>query len=189
MRLQFGPRFEGMLARVYNSSKVKTGALSLSRSQWAFGLVMLGTSVIMAFIGVIFRYVFHVTAFWVYPFQRYSFLMAVFIAAVIASEERIHVRVEISDTLLRKKPKANFILRSTMQFIAFGVCCAFTYLAYDFMVWAWHSGQIDTVLEWFPLGVTKSFPFVLGLLSSIYFGVYLINDIVKELKELIGRGE
>jgi len=157
MRLQFGPRFEGMLARVYNSSKVKTGALSLSRSQWAFGLVMLGTSVIMAFIGVIFRYVFHVTAFWVYPFQRYSFLMAVFIAAVIASEERIHVRVEVSDTLLRKKPKANFILRSTMQFIAFGVCC--------------------------------SFPFVLGLLSSIYFGVYLINDIVKELKELIGRGE
>jgi len=189
MRLRFGPRFEGMLARAYNSSKVKTGALSLSRFQWTFGSVMLGTSVIMSFVGVLFRYVFHVTAFWVYPFQRYSFLMAVFIAAVIASEERIHVRVEISDTLLRKKPKANFILRSTMQFIAFGVCCTFTYLAYDFMMWAWHSGQIDTVLEWFPLGATKSFPFVLGFLSSIYFGVHLINDIVKELKRLTSGGE
>lgn len=189
MRLQLGPRFKGMLARVYNSSKIKTGALGLDRFLWTFGSVMLGTSIIMAFVGVIFRYVIHVTAFWVYPFQRYSFLMAVFIAAVIASEERIHVRVEISDTLLRKKPKANFILRSTMQFIAFGVCCTFTYLAYHFMVWAWHSGQIDTVLEWFPLGATKTFPFVLGFLSSIYFGVYFINDMVKELKRLTGGGK
>jgi len=189
MRLHFGPCFEAMLSRVYNSSKVKTGALGLDRFQWTFGSVMLGMSAIMAFLGVIFRYVIHLTAFWVYPYQRYSFLMAVFIAAVIASEERIHVRVEISDTLLRKKPKANFILRSTMQFIAFGVCCTFTYLAYHFMVWAWHSASVDSVLEWFPLGVTKSFPFILGFLSSIYFGVYFVNDVVKELKRLTGGGE
>lgn len=188
MRLQFCPRFKGRLVRVYNSSKFKTGALVLDRFEWTFGSVMLAMSVMMAFVGVIFRYVIHLTAFWVYPLQRYSFLMAVFIAAVIASEERIHVRVEISDTLLRKKPKANFILRSTMQFIAFAVCCTFTYLAYEFMVWAWHSGQVDTTLEWFPTAVTKTFPFVLGFLSSIYFGVYFINDMLKELKRLTGRG-
>lgn len=188
MRL-FGPRFKGMLARIYNSSQVKTGALVLDRFQWTFGSVVLAMSTTMAFIGVIFRYVIHLTAFWVYPFQRYSFLMAVFIAAVIASEERLHVRVEVSDSLLRKRPKGRFILRSTIQFIAFVVCCAFTYLAYDFMVWSWHSGQVDTVLEWFPLGVTKTFPFILGFLSSIYFGAYFIKDVFMEQNRLAGRGE
>jgi len=188
MRLQFCPRFKGRLARVYNSSKIKTGALALDRFQMTFGSVLLAMSATMAFAGVILRYVLHLTVWEVYPLQRYSFLMAVFIAAVVASKDRIHVRVEISDSLLRKNPKTNFILRSTMQFIAFVVCCVFTYLAYHFMVWAWHSGQADTVVEWFPLGVTKTFPFILGFLSSIYFGVYFINDVLEELKKLPDRG-
>lgn len=186
MRL-FGPRFNRVLNRIHNSSKIKTGALVLDRFQWTFGSVVLAVSTLAAFTGVIIRYVLYLTVFEVYPVQRYSFLMAIFIGAVIASEERLHVRVEISDRLLRKKPEAKFILRSTMQFIAFGVCCAFTYLAYQFMVWGWHSGQVDTVIDWFPLGVTKTFPFVMGFLSSIYFGVYFVNDMLKELG-LIDRG-
>ena len=187
MRL-FGPRSNRVLNRIRNNSKVKTGAFVLDRFQWTFGSVMLALSTTMAFAGVIFRYVVHLSVWEVYPVQRYSFLMAIFIAAAIASGDRLHVRVEISDSLLRKKPKEKFILRNIVQFIAFAVCCWFTYLAYQFMVWSWHSAQVDTVLEWFPLGVTKTFPFVMGFLSSIYFGVYFVNDTLKELRLRDGGG-
>lgn len=168
----------------------RRGVPALSRTEESIADIALGLSFIVAFVGVICRYVLEISVWWIFPVQHYSYIILVMFGAVIASRKQIHVRVEVLDSVLEKKPKAKLILRVSLQFIAFACSCLFTYLSYHFMIWAWASGQCDVVLTWFNLGVVKSLLFVLGLFFCTYFGAYFIRNAVKLVKMgTHGRGQ
>ena len=139
--------------------------------------VGLGVSVILAFIGVVTRYVLEIPTWWTFPIQHYSFLFVVYFGAVIASRKGLHVRIEAVEEFLqhRGRLRDQLRLRTSTLLVAFGGSCLFSYFAYDFMVWAWAQPQYDVVLKWFPLGVAKSLPFVAGVFFVLYFGASLIE--------------
>jgi len=140
-------------------------------------------STLAAFSAVLLRFIFHVTLWEMFPAEHYPFLFCVLLGAAIASRMKLHIRIEVVDSILRSRPVLSRIVRSIMLGLAFIAACLFTYLSYGFMTWAWDSGQTDTILKWFNLGIVKSLPFVMGLLSSISFGVYWVESVF-ELRNL-----
>lgn len=168
----------------------------LKRALWFYSwlednivAVALGVSALMGFVGVILRFVIRITIWEIFPVQQYCFLFSVLLGAGIASRKGIHVRVEIIDTLLGKRPRARLVIRSLMLFVAFASFCAFTYLSYDFMVWAWEVKQVDTILTWFNLGVVKTLPFILGLVSSVALGSRTVKCLSELRKVHANRGK
>jgi len=153
---------------------------SLARVYGSFedGIVAtaLGVSALMGFVGVIMRYVLHFTIWELFPVQHYTFLFAVILGAAVASRKGLHVRIEVLDTVLKNRARQRIGLRTAMLLAAFICCCLFTYLAFGFMQWAWEIKQTDTILTWFHLGIVKSLPFVMGLVSSVAFGAYLVRS-------------
>ena len=139
--------------------------------------VLVGTclvvSALCAFVGVITRYVFEISTWWVFPIQHYTYIFVIFVGAALAARRRIHVRVEVLEDVLKNNFKTRTTLRLIMHAVALVMACYFTYAAYVFMLWVWAGDQVDTVLTWFPLGVVKSLVFVLGL----FFVAYLFRDI------------
>jgi len=151
--------------------------------------VALGISALMGFLSIILRYFIKVTVWEIFPVQHYTFLFAVLLGAGIASRKQIHVRVEVLDTLLKRRPVTSLAIRTSMLFVAFASFCIFTYLSYGFMVWAWEVRQTDTILTWFHLGVVKTLPFVLGVVSSVAFGVYTVKALRQLRAMRSNRGE
>jgi len=137
-------------------------------------------SSIMAFVGVVTRYVLEIATWWVYPVQHYTYIYLIFFGAILASRARIHVRVEILDELLKNRLKARLAARLALRLAALAMGVVLVYFSHDFMMWVWSGEQADTVLTWFPLGVVKSLPFVAG----IFFCLYLIRDIVQNIASL-----
>ena len=114
--------------------------------------------------------------FWeLFPIQHYTFLAAVLLGAAVASRKALHVRIEVLDTIFKDRPTRRLGLRSAMLFIAFVCCCLFTYLSFGFMKWAWEIKQTDTILTWFHLGAVKTLPFIMGLVSCVAFGTYMVK--------------
>jgi TRAP-type C4-dicarboxylate transport system permease small subunit len=134
-------------------------------------------SAIMGFGGIILRFFLHVTIWELFPIQLYTFLFAVILGAATASRRGIHVRVEVLDTLLKSRPRRVTIIRAAMLGVALVCCILFTYLAFGFALWAWDIKQTDTVLTWFNLGIVKTLPLVMGLVSTVATGAYLVKAI------------
>lgn len=152
---------------------------SLARAYGSFedGVVAtaLGISALMGFGGVILRYFLHFTIWELFSIQHYTFLTAVLLGASIASRKGLHVRIEVLDTIFKDNPRRRLGLRSAMLLIAFVCCCIFTYLSFGFMQWAWEIKQTDTILTWFHLGTVKTLPFIMGVVSCVAFGYYLVK--------------
>jgi len=137
-------------------------------------------SSIMAFVGVVTRYVLEIATWWVYPVQHYTYVYLIFFGAILASKTRIHVRVEVLDEMLKNRLKARLAARLALRIAALAMGVLLVYFSYDFMMWVWSGEQADTVLTWFPLGVVKSLPFVAG----VFFCLYLIRDIIDNIAKL-----
>ena len=135
--------------------------------------VCIVVSAFCAFVGVITRYVFEISTWWVFPIQHYTYIFVIFIGAALAARRRIHVRVEVLEDVLKNHCRSRTTLRLVLHVVALSMACYFTYAAWVFMLWVWAGDQVDTVLTWFPLGIVKSLVFVLGL----FFIAYLLRDI------------
>ena len=159
--------------------RMRQAVYAVERVQDVVASLMLGLSFLMAFAGVILRYVLEWSVFWVFPLQHYSYIVLLYFGAIIASRKGIHVRVEVIDVLFREKPKAKSVQQLSMQLIAVLCSAVFCYLSYHFMIWAWDVGHHDVVLRWFNLAITKSLPFVLGVFFCAYFGVDLVRSVAK----------
>ncbi|MBN1855586.1 MAG: TRAP transporter small permease subunit [Dehalococcoidia bacterium] len=146
-------------------------ATTVGRVEFAVAVVAFSISAFMSFLGVVFRYVLEIPSWWIFPVQHYSYLFLIFFGAAIAARQRIHVRVEILDSMLSKThSRENDILRAILHGIALTSACFFTYLSFDFMIRMWASNQHDVILTWFNLGVVKTLPFVMGVLLCAYIG-------------------
>ncbi len=162
------------LARIYGSVEDAIVASALA------------ISALMGFGGIILRFVLHVTIWELFPIQHYTFLFAVILGAATASRRGIHVRVEVLDTLLKSQPRHLIAIRVSMLAIAVVCCVLFTYLSFGFARWAWEIKQTDTVLRWFNLGIVKTLPFVMGLVSTLAFGAFLVKAI-RSLRQQLGN--
>ncbi len=157
--------------------RLKRVSAAVGKLEFVVAVAALSISTLMSFSGVVFRYVLEMEAWWVFPIQQYTYITLVFFGAAIAARKGIHVRVEVFDTLLAKKPKSKYGLRTAMRAISVVAAIMFTYLAFGFMIRMWQTPQHDVVLQWFNLGWVKSLPFVLGLLFFAYFSAALVNSI------------
>lgn len=142
-------------------------------------------SAIMAFIGVVTRYVLEMATWWVYPVQRYTYIYLIFFGAILASKTKIHVRVEVLEDLLKNRLRTRLAVRLVLRIAGLAIGSLLVYFSYDFMMWVWSGEQADTVLTWFPLGAVKSLLFVAG----VFFCFYLIRDIVEIVAELSRRSQ
>jgi TRAP-type C4-dicarboxylate transport system permease small subunit len=167
-------------AASHGTSRALAKLFSFARAYGSFEdgvvAVVLGVSALMGFAGVILRYILHFTIWELFPVQHYTFLIAVLLGAAVASRKGLHVRIEVLDTALEKQPKRRLALRTATLVLAFLCCCLFTYLAFGFAQWAWEIKQTDTILTWFNLGIVKTLPFVMGLVSCVAFGAYFVRS-------------
>ena len=158
-------------------AKLKSFARTYGSIEDSVVAIALGISALAGFFGIVLRYVVHTTIWELFPIQHYTFLFAVLIGAAMASRKKLHVRVEVLDTVLKKNPRRMIGLRTAMLLIAFISCCLFTYLSIGFSQWAWDIKQTDTVLTWFHLGTVKTLPLIMGFISSIAFGTYFVKSL------------
>ena len=162
-----------------NLESLRRTSTAIGRVELVFAVTALSISTLMSFAGVVCRYVLEVEAWWVFPIQQYTYITLVFTGAAIAARKRIHVRVEVFDVLLSKRPKAQHWLNLSTRVIAVIAAILFTVLAFRFMLRMWHTPQYDVVLQWFNLAWVKSLPFVMGLLFCGYFGAALADGFRK----------
>jgi TRAP-type C4-dicarboxylate transport system permease small subunit len=139
-------------------------------------------SVTIAFVGVICRYVFNASVWWLYPTQEYSYLVVVFFGAAYAIRERLHIKVEVVQDALGNRTKMKLSLKVALQFIALFCSVLLAYFGYLFAVDAWGMGSHDAILKWLNLGLPKSMPCFLGVVGVAYYGIYLVQDVIKLVK-------
>lgn len=105
----------------------------------------LGISVIIVFIQVIMRYLFHNSLSWSEEVARYLFLWLSWIGASYAVRERAHFRVEIFANLMKGRVRQYYDI---LIFIAWFIFCIFlTWQSYNLTHFLWIHHQLSAALQ------------------------------------------
>lgn len=95
------------------------------------GLALAGV-VILLFIQVIMRYVFHNSMAWTEELSRYFFLYMVYLSTSLAAKQRTHIRVTAQFKLFPERFKKYFLLFA--DFIWVCLCLVFSYQGFKLVI-------------------------------------------------------
>ncbi|GBF10656.1 TRAP transporter small permease [Tepidibacillus sp. HK-1] len=136
-------------------------------------VVLFSLMVILTFVQVLSRFVFHLSLGWSEEISRYLFVWLVYISAAMAAKHRRHIRVEIIDQLFPRAVSKWFGLLSDLLWIAFSLLVA--YYGYNLVVLISGHGQLSPAVQ-LPMGLVY---------IIIPFGFFLIA--FRVLQGIVGR--
>ncbi len=97
----------------------------LAKIEWSIVVFLVAIMILMAFLQVVLRNVFHTGVLWIDPFLRHLVLWLGFLGAMMATRQDRHIRIDILSRFLTPKLKR---LSSTVTSLFSAVVC---YLLFD----------------------------------------------------------
>jgi len=146
---------------------------------WWVILVSCFPLVVLVFIQVWLRYVFHVPMLWVEEIAVTPAFWFYMMGAAYAVYERSHIRVDIVEIMVRD-PKRRLIIRFVSALITLGLAMLFVYWGYHFFVWDLQMNMETATLRYPLIYGRCSIFFGAGILGGFYFWVETI-DLARQL--------
>lgn len=156
------------------------GNLLTKFEEKTIGLLM-ATAIVVGFMQVAARFIFHSSLPWSEEFLRFVFIWVTFIAASLAIREKAHVSVSV---LVDKLPKGLRLVVAALGILfSIGFCVTITYCGTNLVKMQVNTNQLSTAMEipmWVPyLGVVVG-----SLMMAIRFVQDLVDLFVSGAKEL-----
>lgn len=140
--------------------------------------VLLVALTIVAFLQVLFRYVFNFSLSWTEELVRDFVITLIYLSAVYSIRTRSSIRVEIIDFII--KGKAKIILNMVIDLASSGVMLYMSYLSTFLVRNAVAVNQRSAAMN-IPMGVMYSIECVCFFLMGVAFLIVLVGD-AKKLK-------
>jgi len=145
---------------------------------WAI-LVSCIPLVLLVFIQVWLRYVFHVPMLWVEEVAITPAFWVYMMGAAYAVYERTHIRVDIVEIAIHR-PKRRLLVRLIASLITLGLAMLFVYWGYHFFVFDLQMNMETATLRYPMIYGRCSIFFAAGILGGFYFWVETI-DLARQL--------
>ena len=146
---------------------------------WWVILVSCIPLVVLVFVQVWLRYVFHVPMLWVEEIAVTPAFWFYMMGAAYAVYERSHITVDIVRVMVRS-PKRRLIIRFISALITLGLAMLFVYWGYHFFVWDLQMNMETATLRYPMIYGRCSIFFAAGILGGFYFWVETI-DLARQL--------
>ena len=146
---------------------------------WWVILVSCIPLVLLVFIQVWLRYVFHVPMLWVEEIAITPAFWVYMMGAAYAVYERSHIRVDIVEIAIHS-PKRRLIIRFISALITLGLAMLFVYWGYHFFVFVLQMNMETATLRYPMIYGRCSIFFAAGILGGFYFWVETI-DLARQL--------
>ena len=145
---------------------------------WAI-LVSCIPLVVLVFVQVWLRYVFHVPMLWVEEIAVTPAFWFYMMGAAYAVYERSHIRVDIVEIAIRN-PRRRLIIRFISALITLGLAMLFVWWGYKFFIWDLQMNMETATLRYPMIYGRSSIFFGAGILGGFYFWVETI-DLARQL--------
>lgn len=156
-------------------SKINTFSNKLLNVAIAFSLAAMSLSV---FGNVVLRYVFNSGLTWSEEMSRYFFVWMVFLGAIAALKDKMHLGVDIVvNALPRKLQKVTFIISNAVVL----------YLLWLILEGSWKMTILNMNSTGPATGMPLSYLYGIGILSSIWMMILIIGSLFKALKAESGH--
>lgn len=146
---------------------------------WWVILVSVIPLVVLVFIQVWLRYVFHVPMLWVEEIAITPAFWVYMMGAAYAVYERSHITVDIVEIAIHR-PKRRLIIRFIASLITLGLAMLFVWWGYHFFVWDLQMNMETATLRYPMIYGRSSIFFAAGILGGFYFWVETI-DLARQL--------
>jgi TRAP-type C4-dicarboxylate transport system permease small subunit len=135
--------------------------------------------VVLVFIQVWLRYVFHVPMLWVEEIAITPAFWVYMMGAAYAAYERSHIRVDLVEIAIHR-PKRRLTIRFISSLITLGLAMLFVWWGYHFFVWDLQMNMETATLRYPMIYGRMSIFFAAGILGGLYFWVETI-DLARQL--------
>ncbi|MFQ5997099.1 MAG: TRAP transporter small permease [Dehalococcoidales bacterium] len=167
------------MATVISSLANKLAFRWIPSLMWWVILVSCIPLVVLVFIQVWLRYVFHVPMLWVEEIAVTPAFWFYMMGAAYAVYERSHITVDIVAVMVRR-PKRRLTIRFISALITLGLAMLFVYWGYYFFVWDLQMNMETATLRYPMIYGRCSIFFAAGILGGFYFWVETI-DLARQL--------
>lgn len=146
---------------------------------WWVILVSVIPLVVLVFIQVWMRYVFHVPMLWVEEIAVTPAFWLYMMGAAYAVYERSHITVDIVEIAVHS-PRRRLIIRFISALITLGLAMLLVWWGYQFFVWDLKMNMETATLRYPLIYARSSIFFAVGILGGFYFWVQII-DLARQL--------
>jgi len=167
------------MAAAISSLTSKLAFRWLPSLMWWVILVSCIPLVLLVFIQVWLRYVFHVPMLWVEEIAITPAFWFYMMGAAYAVYERTHIRVDIVEIAIHS-PRRRLIIRFISALITLGLAMLFVWWGYHYFVWDLQMNQETATLRYPMIYGRCSIFFAAGILGGFYFWVETI-DLARQL--------
>lgn len=146
---------------------------------WWVILVSCIPLVVLVFVQVWLRYVFHVPMLWVEEIAVTPAFWVYMMGAAYAAYERSHIKVDLVETMIHNR-KRRLLIKLITSLITLGFAMLLVYWGYHFFVWDLQMNMETATLRYPLIYGRCSIFFGAGILGGFYFWVETI-DLARQL--------
>lgn len=147
-----------------------------------FSCVLLVTLTAVAFMQVLFRYIFNTSLSWSEEMVRYCVITLIYVSTIYSIRTRSAIRVEIIDTVI--KGKAKKILDSIVNIFSSGIMFFVSYLTVTLVQNAISVDQRSAAM-----GIPMAIMYGIECVSFFGMGLAYLYLFASDIKTLIGGAE